>query len=191
MKNLSMLATGAMLCAAAAAQAAPATYVIDPLHTSAIFEINHFDTSTNRGRFTKTEGTVEVDKAAKTGKVDLTVQLASLQTVSSVFTKEILGKEMMNAAKFPKAHFVGSKFTFVGDKVSEIAGTLTFMGETKPVVLKAQNFNCYENPMTKREVCGGDFDTTLVRSQYGLNYGLEWGMPDNVHMVIQVEGIKK
>ena len=29
-----------------------------------------------------------------------------------------------------------------------------------PVTLKATHFNCYLNPMFKREVCGGDFETT-------------------------------
>jgi polyisoprenoid-binding protein YceI len=58
-------------------------------------------------------------------------------------------------------------------------------------VLKAQNFNCYNSPMIKREVCGGDFDTTIVRSQYGVSYGLNYGFPDNVHLVIQVEAVKQ
>ena len=55
----------------------------------------------------------------------------------------------------------------------------------------AENFNCYMSPMIKREVCGGDFDTTIVRSQYGITYGLNYGFPDNVHLVIQVEAVKQ
>ena len=50
------------------AMAAPDTYAIDPSHTFVTFEATHFGTSTNRGRFDKKEGTVELDKAAKTGK---------------------------------------------------------------------------------------------------------------------------
>jgi polyisoprenoid-binding protein YceI len=57
-------------------------------------------------------------------------------------------------------------------------------------VLKAQNFNCYTNPMLKREVCGGDFDATIQRSQWGVSYGLNYGFPDNVHLVIQAEAVK-
>jgi polyisoprenoid-binding protein YceI len=47
------------------------------------------------------------------------------------------------------------------------------------------------NPMVKREVCGGDFDATIVRSQYGVSYGLNYGFPDNVHLVVQVEAVKQ
>ena len=70
-------------------------------------------------------------------------------------------------------------------------GTLTLRDKTMPVTLKASNFNCYTNPMLKREVCGGDFETTIKRSQWGVNYGLEYGMPDDVRLLIQVEAIKQ
>ena len=53
------------------------------------------------------------------------------------------------------------------------------------------NFNCYNSPMLKREVCGGDFEATIVRSQYGMNYGLQWGFSDPVRLIIQVEAVKQ
>ena len=55
------------------------------------------------------------------------------------------------------------------------AGKLTLKGKTHPVVLKATKFNCYVNPMFKREVCGGDFETTIQRSQWGIIWGLHFG----------------
>ncbi|OYU82752.1 MAG: hypothetical protein CFE45_26955 [Burkholderiales bacterium PBB5] len=86
---------------------------------------------------------------------------------------------------------MADKFSFTGDKVSEVSGSLTLMSKTNPVTLKATNFACYMNPMLKVEVCGGDFETTLVRSQYGITYGLNYGFSDNVKLVIQVEGVKQ
>ena len=64
--------------------------------------------------------------------------------------------------------------------LTAVAGTLTMMGQTHPVTLKANRFNCYLNPMFKREVCGGDFETVIQRSQWGVNYGLPAVAPDNV-----------
>jgi polyisoprenoid-binding protein YceI len=156
----------ALIAAAGAAQAAPATYAIDPTHTFVSFEISHFGTSTNRGRFDKKEGTVPFDK-------------------------HLQSPELLDAAKFPTAKFVADKFSFNGDKVSEISGTLTMLGKTNPITLKALNFNCYDSPMLKREVCGGDFESTITRSQYGVSYGLNWGFPDNVKLIIQVEAVKQ
>ena len=190
MKKLSLI-VAALGFFAAAAHAESATYAIDPSHTYATFEISHFGTSTNRGRFNKTSGTVTIDKAAKTGALDVTVDTTSLDTGTEAFTKHISGPEILNAAANPTAHLVANKFTFNGDKVTEIAGTLTLNGKTNPVVLKAQNYNCYMSPMVKREVCGGDFDATIVRSQYGVSYGLNYGFPDAMRLVIQVEAVKQ
>lgn len=86
---------------------------------------------------------------------------------------------------------MSDKFTFNGDKVSEVAGQLTLLDKTLPVTLKATQFNCYQSPMLKREVCGGDFEATIDRTQWGLNYGVEWGFPKNVRLVVQIEAIKQ
>ncbi len=191
MNKISLLAAIVTLGLAAVVHAEPANYAIDPAHTSAMFEIGHMGTSTNRGRFTKTTGTVQLDRVAKSGSLDVTVDTTSLQTLTDAFTKHISSAEMLNVAVNPTAHLVAGKFVFAGDKVIEIDGNLTLSGKTNPVVLKAVNFNCYMSPMVKREVCGGDFDTTIVRSQYGVTYGLNYGFPDNVHLVIQVEAVKQ
>ena len=191
MKKSSLFAALAVLAVAGVAQAEPATYTLDPNHTYVTFEIGHFGTSTNRGRFDKKQGSVVVDKAAHTGKLDVTLETASLNTGYDAFNKHVTSAEILDSATFPTAEFHGDKFSFNGDKVTEISGNLTLHGKTNPVTLKAVNYNCYMNPMVKREVCGGDFEATIVRSQYGLGYGLNYGFPDNVHLVIQVEGIKQ
>ena len=72
-----------------------------------------------------------------------------------------------------------------------MGGTLTMLGKSLPVTLKANLFNCYMNPLVKREVCGGDFETTIKRSQWGMNWGLNMGVPDDVRLLIQVEAVKQ
>ena len=189
--NKSLLVALAAAGLAGLAQAEPATYALDPTHTFVTFEITHFNTSTNRGRFDKKEGSVTMDKAAKTGHLDVTLDTTSLNTGVPAFTKHLSSEEILNVAQFPTAHLVGDKFVFDGDKVSEIDGTLTLMGKTNPIVLKARNFNCYQNPMLKREVCGGDFDAVIDRTNWGIDYGLAYGFSKNVHLVIQVEAVKQ
>jgi polyisoprenoid-binding protein YceI len=175
----------------ASAHAELATYSIDPTHTFVTFEVSHFGTSTNRGRFDKKAGTVQLDKAAKTGKVDLTLETGSIDTGTAAFDQMLRSENFLTSASFPSAKFVGSNFTFNGDKVSEVAGHLTLLGKTLPVVLKATNFNCYMNPMLKREVCGGDFETTIQRSQWGMGWGIDLGVPDTVKLAVQIEAIKQ
>lgn len=188
-KTLSVLAVAALLCGAAQAQTA--TYAIDPTHTFATFEIGHFGTSTNRGRFDKKEGTVQLDRSAKTGKVDITLDMSSINTGTEAFNKHLQSADLFNAAQYPQAKFVGTKFHFEGDKVSAVDGTLTLLGKTHPVTLKASQFNCYQSPMIKREVCGGDFETTIDRTQFGVNYGVDWGFPKAVRIIVQVEAVRQ
>ena len=179
----------ALLVGATSAQAA--SYAIDGTHTFATFEIGHFGTSTNRGRFDKKEGTIEFDRAAKTGKVEITLDMTSINTGTPMFDKHLQSADLFDATKFPTAKFVSTGMTFNGDKIAEISGNLTLLGKTNPVTLKATNFNCYNSPMIKREVCGGDFVATIDRTAYGLNYGVDWGFPKNVNLVIQAEAIKQ
>ena len=179
----------AVLATTAPAQAA--TYAIDPTHTNVIWEQAHFGTSTNRGRWAKKSGTVQFDRAAKTGKVEITLDMSSVDTGVAPFDKHLQSADFFDAANHPTATFVGDKFSFNGDKVTEVAGQLTLRGKTQPVTLKALRFNCYENPMLKREVCGGDFEATIKRSQFGVNYGLQFGIADDTKLVIQVEAVKQ
>jgi polyisoprenoid-binding protein YceI len=188
MKSIAFAAV--MLAATGVAQAQSATYAIDPTHTFASFEIGHFGTSINRGRFDKKEGTVQFDRAGRTGKVDITIDMSSINTGVAPFDGHLKSPDFFNTAQFPTARFVGERFVFNGDKVSEVQGQLTLMGKTQPVTLKASNFNCYLNPMLKREVCGGDFETTLLRAQWNLG-GLPMVAPDSVRVIVQVEAVKQ
>jgi polyisoprenoid-binding protein YceI len=185
------LIAAALTATAVAAQAQSATYAIDPTHTFVTFEVPHFGVTTNRGRFDKKSGSVQFDKTGKSGKVDITIETASISTGTAAFDKHLQSKDFFNSAEHPTARFVADKFVFNGDKVSEVSGSLTLLGKTNPVTLKATNFGCYMNPMLKVEVCGGDFETSILRSQYGMTWGLNFGIVDNVRLVIQVEGIKQ
>mgnify|MGYP000358439479 CR=1 FL=1 len=185
---VSLLATAAL--SAGIAHAESATYTVDPTHTFVTFEAKHFGTSTNRGRFDKKSGSVTIDSAAKTGKVDISIDMASINSGTEAFNNHLKSKDFFNVEAFPKSTFVSDKVIFEGDKISAVVGTLTLLGKSQTVTLKANSYGCYQNPMLKREVCGGDFDTTITRSEYGMGYGLPF-IPDNVRLVIQIEAVKQ
>jgi polyisoprenoid-binding protein YceI len=186
-----LILAAACVAACGAAQAQSATYAIDPTHTYAGFEVLHVGTSTLRVRFDKKDGTVQFDRAGKTGRAEITLDIDSIDSGVPAFDKHLKSKDFFNTAEYPTARFVGDRFEFAGDKVSAVSGTLTLLGKANPVTLKATQFNCYMNPMFKREVCGGDFETVIQRSQWGVSYGLPAYAPDNVRLVIQIEAIKQ
>lgn len=188
--SLIALAAAATL-ATGISHAEMANYAIDPTHTFVTFEISHFGASVNRGRFDKKEGSVQLDKAAKAGKVEISFDTTSINSGTPAFDKHLQSADLFNAAQHPKISFVSDKFVFNGDKVSEVSGQLTLLGKTGPVTFKANQFNCYQSPMLKREVCGGDFEATIDRTQWGMNYGVDWGFAKNVRLVVQVEAVKQ
>ena len=166
------------------------TYTVDPTHTYVTFEATHFGTSTNRGRFDRKEGSITLDRTARSGRADISIDMASISTGLAAFDGHLRSKDFFNAAEFATARFVGDRFTFDGAKVSSVAGNLTMLGKTMPVTLRATQFNCFDHPMLKREVCGGDFETTIQRSQWGMGFGLP-GIPDSIRLLVQVEGIRQ
>ena len=177
---------------ATAVQAAPATYAIDPTHTFATFEIDHNGASTNRVRFDRKSGTVEFDRDAKAGKVEVVLEMESLSSGTAAFDKHLKSADIFNVAKFPQAKFVSDKFVFDGDKLKEVTGHLTILDKTQPVTIKANKFTCYPNAMLqKRETCGGDFEAVIDRTAFGVNYGVDYGFPKQVRLVMSIEAVKQ
>jgi polyisoprenoid-binding protein YceI len=185
---ITAIAIASSFCASTQAQSI--TYTIEPTHTFVSWEAKHFGTSTSRGRFDKQSGSITIDRAAKTGKAEIIIDMKSMNTGVAAFNTHLLNEDFFAANKFPQAKFIGTGFKFDGDKVIEVSGTLTMRGKTNPVTLKGIGFNCYDNPYVKRPVCGGDFETTIARSQYDMKFGLP-GIPDDIKLTIQVEAIKQ
>ena len=181
----------ALIAAVSASAFAADTYAIDPNHTYPSFEADHMGISVWRGKFGKTTGTIELDRAAKTGALDITIDTTSISTGFAPLDTHLKSDAFFDVAKFPTIKFVGDKFEFTGSNVTSVAGMLTMHGQTHPVTLKASHFNCYDNPMLKRQVCGGDFEATIARTQWGVNYGAPAPVSDNVKLVIQIEAIKQ
>ena len=177
--------------ALAAAIAAPTTYNLDPTHTYPSFEADHFGgVSVWRGKFTKTTGTVVLDRAAKTGTVDVTIDATSIDTGDAALDKHVRSDEFLDADKYPTATYKGTSIRFDGDKPVEVIGQFTLHGVTKPLNLKIDSFKCFQNPMLKREVCGADAKAEFNRADYGVNWGESYGFKMATTLQIQVEGVK-
>jgi len=186
-----LLAAAVLLASAGAASAAPQRYVVEPMHTFVTFEVLHFGTSTVRARFDRKDGHIVLDREARTGEAKITIDTASVNSGVPDFDKHLKSKDFFDVANTPEAVFAGTTFRFDGERVSAVDGTLTLLGKTNPVSLKAVRFNCYDNPILKARVCGGDFETTIRRSQWGMNWGIDMGIPDEVRLTIQIEAVRQ
>lgn len=181
----------AALVAGAPARGEPAGYTIDPTHTFVSFEVLHFNTSINRGRWTRKDGRIEFDRTGRSGHAEITIDMASVSSGVPSFDRWLQGKEFFDVERFPSGQFVSDRFIFEGERLSEVQGTLTLLGQTHPVALKASRFNCYTSPLFRREVCGGDFEATIRPSLWGLRWSPPEIAPDEVRLLVQVEAIRQ
>ena len=188
MKRLALVA--ALIAVSAAAQAAPVTYTIDNSHTYPHFTYNHLGFSNQTHKFDKTSGTVVLDRAAKTGSVDVTIDATSVNTGYALFNEHIQAADYFDTANHPAITFKSSKMTFKGDQPVSVAGDLTIKGVTKPVTLTVTSFHCMPHPMLKRDACGANATTKIKRSEFNAGKNAPF-VSDEVTLTIPVEAVKE
>ncbi len=172
------------------AYAAPETYVIEPSHSMPRFEYSHFGYSLQFSRFDTIAGKITIDRAAKSGSVDVTIDAKSVNTGSTLFNGHIQGEDFFDTAKYPAITFKSNKVKFDGDKVASVDGELTVKGITKPVVLTVNSFLCMPHPMLKKDACGATATAKVKRSDFNMGkYAPHVG--DEVTLTIPVESIKQ
>lgn len=169
----------------------PLTYDIDPMHTYPSFEADHRGISFWRGKFKQTSGKVVLDRGAKTGTLDITVNIASIDFGLDKMNAHALTAEMFDVAQYPTATYTGKFSKFNGDEPSEVQGELTLHGVTKPLTLTINRFACKPAMGPGNEVCGGDASASFDRSDFGITYGVSTGMSPLVRLAIQVEATRE
>ncbi len=184
------VALAAALVAMPFAGASADTYRIDPSHTYPSFAANHMGISWFRGKFEKTSGTIELDRQAKTGSIEVVIDAASVDMGHAKLNQHLLSADLFNVEKYPEIRFDGSDFRFEGDVPVAVTGQLEMLGVRKPVELKLESFACREHPMLKREVCGAEATAVIDRSDWGLTYGAP-PSTNEVRLAIQVEALKQ
>jgi polyisoprenoid-binding protein YceI len=172
------------------AVAAPDHYTIDPMHTYPSLEFSHMGLSVWRVKFNKTSGKVSLDRAARSGTVEVTIDISSIDFGLAAMDEKARSDDFFDVAKYPTATYRG-KLKFAGEKPATVDGQITIMGVTRPATLNINLFNCMPHPMLKKEVCGADAAGDLNWSEYGMKMS-QYGQGDagNVHLRIQVEAIK-
>ena len=176
---------------AVAASAAPVTYRLDPGHTYPSFEADHMGgVSILRGKFNSSSGTVVLDREAKTGTLEVTIDATSLDFGNDKLNEHAKGADMFDVEKYPTAVYRGTFAKFKGDAPVEVRGELTLHGVTKPVTLTINHFVCKPHPMRKVEVCGVDASAVLQRDEFGIDYGKQRGFKQDVKLLIEAEGLR-
>lgn len=190
MKTKHLLAL--LLAAGATSAFAADTYKIDPTHTYPSFEADHLGgLSTWRGKFTRTDGTITLDRAARKGSIEIVIDAGSIDFGNTKMNEHAKSADMFDVARYPQAVYKSRSVKFKGDRPAVVEGDLTLHGVTKPVQLVIDRFKCMPHPMLKVEACGANAVATFNRSDFGIGYGTQMGFSPEVKLAIQVEALKQ
>ena len=189
MKTSVFFASTLCACLAGTAQAAAELYTIEPLHTYPSFEVPHQGISYWRGKFSKTSGKIWLDREKQTGRVEITVDTASVTFGLAIMDQRARGEAWFDVEKYPAANYVADSITFRKGVPVSVNGQFTLRGVTRPVRLDIVEFKCVENPMFKREVCGADVRAEFDRRAFGMMDDIVGGN-GRVRLQIQVEAVK-
>ncbi|MBW8328900.1 MAG: YceI family protein [Thiobacillus sp.] len=188
MKRLVIAA--ALATFAAAAQAAPETFVIDNSHTYPHFTYNHLGFSNQTHKFDKTSGKVILDRAQKAGSVLVTIDAKSVNTGYALFNEHIQAADYIDTANHPTITFKSEKMAFRGDQPVSLVGDLTIKGVTRPVTLTVTHFKCQPHPMLKVEACGANATTQIKRSDFNMGKNAPY-VSDEVTLTLAIEAVKE
>lgn len=190
MKRLATLAALVTAGIAPSAHAAPVTYVIDNNHTYPHFTYNHLGFSNQTHKFDKTRGKIVIDRAARTGSADVTIEATSVNTGYALFNEHIQDADYFDTARHPTIRFKADAMRFKGDVPASLSGALTIKGVTRPVNLTITHFKCQPHPMLKVEACGANATTQVKRSDFNMGKNAPY-VSDEVTLNLAIEAVKE
>jgi len=170
--------------------AAPAgNYALDPAHASVVWSLSHAGLSQYTARFDDVSGALSFDPENPTAsRVDIRIDPASVSTGDPKFDETIAtGGKYFNAGSFPEIRFVSTGITKLSDSSGTITGDLTFRGVTKPLILNAVFNGAGKSFGHSGKTLGFSATGRLSRSDFGLSYLSNFGIGDEVSLVIEAE----
>jgi len=149
---------------------APGVWEIDPGHTELAFIGRHFMVTKVRGRFTGVTGKILVAPDLEDSSVEVTIDMASVESGSSVRDEHLRSAELFDVEQFPTATFASSQVSWHGSG-GVVTGDLTIHGVTRQVLLDVTFEGYVADPW------GGHRSIFSARTKVNReDFGITWNM---------------
>jgi polyisoprenoid-binding protein YceI len=170
--------------------AEPARYELDPAHTTIAFLVEHIGFAKTLGQFLMASGGYTFD--AETGElsaVRVVVATESVSTHHEARDRHLRSRDFLASEAHPEMIFTADGARRTGDDTFAVAGELTLLGKTAPLTLEVTVNKRAAYPIGDRaEVMGISARGALVRSEFGMSYGVADGLVgDEVEILIEFE----
>jgi polyisoprenoid-binding protein YceI len=167
------------------------TYEIEPTHTSITWRLSHGGLSTYTARFDKISGSIEFNpQAPTTSSAAIMIDPNSVNTGLPDFDKKI-AKDVFKAETTPMMTFRSTSLTATSATTGTMTGDLTVAGVTKPVTLAVAYNTGRMSPFARRQNIGFSATGKLKRSDWGMTSWMDFGIGDDVDLIIEAEFLKK
>ena len=143
-------------------------FILDSGHTFVYFEYNHFGFSHQTSRFDGVTGEVKLDFKAKTGSINIQIDMKSASTGSELFNSHIQVEDFFDSKQYPISTFVSEKVEFEGEKISAVQGVLTIKDISERITLDLVHFEHGKHPITGKEHCGANAVALVKRSDFNM-----------------------
>lgn len=174
----------------APATAAAATITLDPVHSMAVFRVQHLGAGFFYGRFNELTGTVvwPMDDSAAPA-IDVTAEVAKVDTGSSKLDGNLQGPSFFNQAEFPTIGFKSKSGERVGERHWKVTGDLTLRGVTKEIEVDCEVTGVGKGPAGPK--VGFECIFSIERADYGMKWGIDapkGAVGNQVRMIVALEG---
>ncbi|SFJ14030.1 YceI family protein [Jannaschia pohangensis] len=175
------------------AVAEPHRYELDPAHTTVAFTVQHLGFADTLGLFGEVSGSFVYDmETQELSDVSVTVTSASLNTLNEARDQHVRSGDFLAVDAHPQITFTAQSGEAIDDTSGTVTGDLTILGETRPLTLDVSLVGEGEYPFGhKRFVLGLSARGSLMRSDFGMTYGVDNGLVgDEVELLIEAEAMR-
>jgi polyisoprenoid-binding protein YceI len=163
---------------------------LDPVHSTTIFSIHHFNAGYVWGFIGQPTGSIEYD-ATDASKISFTVSasLDRLDTQNAQRDADLKGPDWFNAKQFPTIDFKSTAVKKTGDNEYEVTGDLTLHGVTKSVTVDMDMTGIGQGMKGETRI-GFQTSFTIHREDFDMS-ALSGPVGDDVKIIVALEGIKQ
>lgn len=192
MRLLRSLCSSLLLCAAGLPVfAAPARYVLDPVHTRVQFAVDHAGFSKAIGTVSGSTGTLMFDPDDwQSARVEVTIPIGRIDLGDAKWNQATLARGLLDAERHPVATFVSKRIEPIDAQRAIVHGDLTLRGETREVALQVVLNALKRHPLPPfRRTVGFSATGMLSRSEFGVDAWKSM-IGDAVELRLEVEATR-
>ena len=192
MNNICYILFLALSCTSSVTLADDETYTLDETHLSIGFLVDHAGYARTLGMFTKASGSFKYDEnKSLVSDIEIIIDTSSVFTNHDKRDSHLRSPDFLNVDQYPEMTFKGS----INDlklNPGKIAGNLTLLGITRPLILNATINKIDTYPfrvgLSKPMVIGVSATASFKRSDFGMNYAVKKKLVgDEIDLIIEFE----